>query len=174
MALAFSSSLLSWRTISSLRALQVRSFGSAKDGGSSSLTSLGGEIAGSSAQSELSVSVADAASTPKSLTTQRTVYISSAARSAMQAGRLHEGVWRIDFDVQPRWENPLMGWTSSRDPMQGLVLKFPTQEAAIHFAQRQGWRWQLAQSTQEASWRQKSYAENFTYSPGPLKFIRTK
>lgn len=126
-----------------------------------------------SVESTPPISVADAASTPTSLTAQRTVYISSAARSAMQAGRLHEGVWRIDFDVQARWENPLMGWTSSRDPMQGLLLKFPTQEAAIHFAQRQGWRWQVARP-QEASWKRKAYADNFTYSPGPLKAIRTK
>lgn len=165
------SSLLQ-RTISSFTVVKVRSFNVAKDGSSSVVAPE--ETAKSPTQSTLPVSVADAAGTPTSLTTQRTVYISSAARSAMQAGRLHEGVWRIDFDVQTRWENPLMGWTSSRDPMQSVLLKFPTQEAAIRFAQRQGWRWQLVPSSQEVAWKPKSYAENFTYSSGPLKFIRTK
>lgn len=167
--------LFSPRSASAFKTLRSRCLGSgSSNSGNPPPAPLSAEATDVSASSVSAVtSVAEAASTPANLTTQRTVYISSAARSAMQAGQLHEGVWRIDFDVQSRWENPLMGWTSSRDPMQGMVLKFPTRDAAVHFAQRQGWQWQVIQP-QAASWKPKSYADNFAYSSGPLKFVRTK
>jgi hypothetical protein len=31
-----------------------------------------------------------------------------------------------------------MGWTGTTDPLSGLELKFPTLEAAIRYARRQG------------------------------------
>lgn len=116
--------------------------------------------------------VQPAARTPLALTT-RTVYITSPARSAMQAGLHHDGTWRIDFDVRMRWENPLMGWTSSRDPMQAVYLCFTSKEDAIRFAERQGWQYRVRESSQ-STWKNKSYGENFTYSPDPIKLIRTK
>lgn len=93
----------------------------------------------------------------------------------MQSGVMHTGsYWRIDFENgQARWENPLMGWTSSRDPVQGVVLKFRTSTEAVRFAERQGWSYTMREG-QPSTWKDKSYAENFVYSEGPLKLIRTK
>lgn len=42
----------------------------------------------------------------------------------------------IDWDTLQgagRWENPLMGWASSGDYMQGTQMAFPTKEEAIAF-----------------------------------------
>lgn len=42
------------------------------------------------------------------------------------------------FDKADQWKNPYMGWTSSRDPIRMLRLKFPTKEVAIRFAHDNG------------------------------------
>lgn len=119
------------------------------------------------------VRVDAAASTPPGLTARR-VYIYQPARNAMQSGLLHTSSWRLDFDnEQSRWENPLMGWTSSRDAMQGVSLNFDSEADAVRFAERQGWQYAV-RSGEETHWRQKSYSGNFSYSPAPLKLIRTK
>ena len=44
---------------------------------------------------------------------QRMVRIHVPARNAMQSGSYGSGRWKIEFDVRQRWENPLMGWTST-------------------------------------------------------------
>lgn len=121
------------------------------------------------------VSVALASGTPESLTTTRQVYIYQAAKSTMQSGLAHNrSYWRIDFDhAQPRWENSLMGWTSSADPVQSVVLKFDTKEAAVNFATKQSWKYTVVEEP-VARWRNKSYSNNFSYSANRLKFIRTK
>ena len=45
-----------------------------------------------------------------------------------------------------RWENPLMGWTSTGDPYANLgdhTLVFDSKEAAIDFVQRHGWEFSV-------------------------------
>lgn len=118
------------------------------------------------------VEVGPAASTPTMESRLVTIY--QPAKSAMQSGRLHVGEWRIDFDrSMSRWENPLMGWTSSRDPMQGVALKFNTKEDAIRFSERQGWKYTVSEG-ENTNWQRKSYSDNFLYSSDKLKFIRSK
>ena len=34
------------------------------------------------------------------------------AKNVMQSGNWNTREWRLDFEAQERWENPLMGWTS--------------------------------------------------------------
>ena len=34
------------------------------------------------------------------------------ARNAMQSGTHNINHWKIEFETQERWENPLMGWAS--------------------------------------------------------------
>ena len=59
-------------------------------------------------------------------------------KSAMQSGDDSTRIWKLDFDQVERWENPLMGWDSSSDPVQGLHLQFNSREDAIVFAERHG------------------------------------
>ncbi|XP_017653600.1 NADH dehydrogenase [ubiquinone] iron-sulfur protein 4, mitochondrial isoform X2 [Nannospalax galili] len=43
----------------------------------------------------------------------RKVRIFVPARNNMQSGVNNTKKWKMDFDTKERWENPLMGWTST-------------------------------------------------------------
>lgn len=43
----------------------------------------------------------------------RTVRIYQPAKNAMQSGTNNTNFWQIEFETRERWENPLMGWTST-------------------------------------------------------------
>ncbi|KAL2137219.1 hypothetical protein VTI74DRAFT_6430 [Chaetomium olivicolor] len=106
----------------------------------------------------------------------RTVRIYKPAKPATQSGEAKSSRWRMDWDVLGkghRWENPLMGWQSSADFMQGTHLSFRSKEDAIAFAEKQGYEY-FVQEPNERKFTPKAYANNFLYSPGKLKHIRTK
>jgi NADH dehydrogenase (ubiquinone) Fe-S protein 4 len=105
--------------------------------------------------------------------TKRTVRIFRPSKTAMQSGTKQSRSWRLEFDIQSKWENPLMGWTSSADPVQGLDMSFDTMEEAVRFAERQGWNIRV-DAPAEKKYVKRLYAENFYYSPGPLRLTRTK
>src|SRR5262245_5378454 len=65
---------------------------------------------------------------------KRTVRIFRPSRTAMQSGSMQTRKWRLEFDIQQKWENPLMGWTTSADAVQGMDLSFDTAEEALRFA----------------------------------------
>jgi len=82
----------------------------------------------------------------------------------------------MDWDVLPkghRWENPLMGWASSADFMNGHRMQFKSKEDAINFANKQGYEY-FVQEPNERKFVPKAYANLFTHSPKKLKVIRTK
>ncbi|CAG8451044.1 5275_t:CDS:2 [Paraglomus occultum] len=106
----------------------------------------------------------------------RTVRIFKPTRTAMQSGTHNTKQWRIDFDILEgggRWENPLMGWMSSADPVQAIQMKFATKEDAIFFAEKQGWDYYVQEQPKE-KFVKKMYADNYKYSPGKLRIIKTK
>ncbi|KAI8806777.1 ETC complex I subunit conserved region-domain-containing protein, partial [Cladochytrium replicatum] len=103
---------------------------------------------------------------------RRGVRIYRPARTATQQGS-NKDLWRIDFDVQQRWENKLMGWSSSGDPVQAAKIEFKTRDDAIMFAERQGYDYWV-EEPKEPKFRKKVYADNFTYSADKLRMIRTK
>lgn len=70
----------------------------------------------------------------------RMATISRPPQHASQSGTYKYRHWRIAFDQQERWTNPLMGWASSADSLQQLDnLRFETKEQAVGFAKRQGY-----------------------------------
>ncbi|KAJ9495675.1 ndufs4 NADH dehydrogenase Fe-S protein subunit [Exophiala xenobiotica] len=106
----------------------------------------------------------------------RTVRIYKPVRPATQSGTWGGHAWRMDWDVLSkghRWENPLMGWQSSGDFMQGTRVNFKSKEDAIAFAEKQGYEWYVQESN-ERRFVPKAYANNFLHEPGPLKHIKTK
>ncbi|KAJ1957899.1 ndufs4 NADH dehydrogenase Fe-S protein subunit, partial [Dispira parvispora] len=106
----------------------------------------------------------------------RTVRIFRSSKSAMQSGLKATQSWRMDFDTMDhgdRWENQLMGWASTADFMHGLRMKFQTKEAAVRFAEKQGWNYYV-QEPKQRKFKKMVYADNFTYSPTKLRLIRTK
>ncbi|KAJ3228533.1 hypothetical protein HDU81_006132 [Chytriomyces hyalinus] len=109
---------------------------------------------------------------PPSLTSHP-VRIYRPANTPTQNGSARFNHWKIDFDTQDRWENSLMGWASSADPVQALSIKFLTKEDAILFAERQGYDYWV-DLPKEAAFKPKLYADNFKYSDKKLRLIRTK
>lgn len=112
----------------------------------------------------------------KDLVTSRTVRIYQEAKPATQLGHHNGDHWKLDWDVlgrANRWENDLMGYQSSGDYMQGTIMKFDTREAAIRFAEGQGWTYYVKEP-KKRHFRKKEYSANFYHSAGPLKHIRTK
>lgn len=98
------------------------------------------------------------------------------AKTATQSGDWHGHHWRMDWDILSkghRWENPLMGWQSSADFMQGTHINFKTKEDAIRFAEKQGYEF-FVQEPNERKITPKAYANNFLYTDRKLKHIRTK
>ncbi|MCJ1277568.1 NADH:ubiquinone oxidoreductase 21kD subunit [Puttea exsequens] len=106
----------------------------------------------------------------------RTVRIYRPAKTATQSGDWHGHHWRMDWDVLQkghRWENPLMGWQSSADSMQGTHINFKSRDDAVAFALKQGYEY-FVQEPNERKFVPKAYANNFLHSPKKLKKIPTK
>ena len=88
------------------------------------------------------------------------VRIYQPTKTAMQSGS-QTHAWVVEFEpVAPRETEPLMGWTSSRDTRAQVRLRFPTKEAAIHYAGQHGHTYRLVE-TKTKRLRPKSYAANF-------------
>jgi len=97
-------------------------------------------------------------------------------KTATQSGDWHKHAWQMDWDPLPkghRWENPLMGWQSSADFMNGERVMFKSKEDAIRFANKQGYEY-FVQEPNERRFVPKAYANNFVHIPGRLKKIPTK
>lgn len=82
-------------------------------------------------------------------------------RSAMQAGRAKVGAWAIQ-PILPtaRRPDPLMGWTSSRDTLSEIKMRFATREEAAAFAAKQGWQ-VVEEPVHERIVRPRNYVDNF-------------
>lgn len=77
--------------------------------------------------------------------------ISRPARSAMTSGKRGTNEWTLRFEPRSApYIEPLMGWTASDDTLQQVELSFPTAEAAIAYARRQGLSYTLQDWTQPA------------------------
>ncbi|KAH1080000.1 hypothetical protein J1N35_019761 [Gossypium stocksii] len=99
---------------------------------------------------------------------RRRVVIYSPARTATQQGSGKVGKWKINFVSTQKWENPLMGWTSTGDPYANVgdsALGFDSEEAAKSFAERHGWDY-VVKKHQTPVLKPKSYADNFKWK-GP-------
>lgn len=67
-----------------------------------------------------------------------------------------------------RWENPLIGWTSTADPLENVgraSLFFYTREEAMRFCEKHGWEYSVDEPIVRNIARQKrtnSYGDNFS------------
>ncbi|XP_060927197.1 NADH dehydrogenase [ubiquinone] iron-sulfur protein 4, mitochondrial [Limanda limanda] len=92
----------------------------------------------------------------------RKVHIFVPSKTAMQSGSNSTKKWKIDFDTRERWENPLMGWASSADPLSNMTLSFSSKEDAVAFAEKNGWSYDITER-RSAKPRVKSYGANFSW-----------
>ena len=79
---------------------------------------------------------------------RRRVVIYQPAKSAMTSGRAGTKRWLLEYEPQSApFIEPLMGWTGSADPMAQMELSFPTREAAVAHAERQGLDYDVREAT---------------------------
>lgn len=65
------------------------------------------------------------------------------ARSAMTSAK-PRSEWKLRFEPRaPTLIEPLMGWTACQDTLPQVELSFPTAQAAVAYARRQGLRFEL-------------------------------
>jgi hypothetical protein len=70
------------------------------------------------------------------------------APSVMSGGRRGASAWVLEFVPRARQViDPLMGWSGGGDPLAQLRLRFPSREAAIAYAQRQGLVFEVCEPT---------------------------
>ena len=83
--------------------------------------------------------------------------------------------WKVQWEdsYTQRWTNPLMGWTSTNDPLSNthMTMDFMTKEDAIKFAQSNGWSFIVQETShvnrQLAASGPIKYADNFRWKGTP-------
>jgi len=100
---------------------------------------------------------------PVEQTENRKVTIYLPSRHAMQSGTHNMRKWSLNFDTKQRWENPLMGWASTSDPLSNTEMKFSTREAAAAYCESHGWNYEIIEPTLQRT-RPKSYGANFSWN----------
>lgn len=93
------------------------------------------------------------------------VRIYKPSRNAMQSGRGKLGQWLLEGETSAcKSPETVMGWASSTDTRGQIKIPFPTQEAAIAFAEQKGWGYVLS-SPHERHITPRNYGDNFKYIP---------
>lgn len=83
------------------------------------------------------------------------------AKTATQSGRAKARHWLLEMEPRsPKEPDPLCGWIGSDDTEQQIRITFPSKEAAITFAERNGLEYRVYDPHARVV-RPKSYAENF-------------
>ncbi|CAJ0578147.1 unnamed protein product, partial [Mesorhabditis spiculigera] len=95
----------------------------------------------------------------------RSARIFRAAREATQTSWNNTKLWKIELDNRERWENPLMGWASTGDPMSNtsMQLDFASKEDAIAFCEKNNWGWEV-EKEQIRQIKPKSYGWNYSWN----------
>ncbi|KAI6190537.1 NADH dehydrogenase [ubiquinone] iron-sulfur protein 4, mitochondrial [Aphelenchoides bicaudatus] len=95
---------------------------------------------------------------------ERRARIFKPARNVGQAGWGTTNRWKIELDQQERWENPLIGYSSSGDPLSNISmqLNFPTEQDAIAFCEKNSWSYTV-EKPQERQIKPKNYNSNFVW-----------
>ena len=96
---------------------------------------------------------------------QARIFVTS--RSPSQQGfakTLHDSSkapqWRIAFDTTGKWENQLMGWTSTADTLENVArasLFFYTKEEAADFCTKHGWEYSIDLPNERKAARTKRF-----------------
>lgn len=83
----------------------------------------------------------------------------------MQSGRANMAEWVLEYELEtPRRPEPLMGWVSSEDTLNQVQIKFLTKDAAIAFAEKEGFDYTVSEA-QTRKVKPQSYIDNFKYQP---------
>ena len=78
----------------------------------------------------------------------------------MQSGRGKLKKWVLVFETKDPSINPLMGWETSTDTLEEIILKFSTKEQAIEYAEKNNILYTVVEPKKK-EFVIKSYADNF-------------
>mgnify|MGYP006215562439 FL=1 len=78
----------------------------------------------------------------------------------MQSGRGKLKTWVLEFETKDPSVNPLMGWETSTDTLEEVILKFTTREQAIEYANKNKISYTVIEPKKK-EFVIKSYADNF-------------
>ena len=82
-------------------------------------------------------------------------------RNAMQSGKARTGEWVLEFESRAaKRPDPLTGWSGGADTQEQVKLTFPTVEAAMAYAERNGIDFHLVPPAKPAL-KLQAYADNF-------------
>lgn len=92
------------------------------------------------------------------------VKILKPAKNAMQSGRAGSAAkWVLEYELEtPRRPEPLMGWTAANDTLNQVRMKFASKEAAVAFAESEGWEYEVSEPHSRKV-RPQNYIDNFKY-----------
>ncbi len=83
------------------------------------------------------------------------------SKNALQSGRAGTGVWMLEFEASDAQRaDPLMGWAGSADTRRQLNLKFPTLDAAMAYADKNGISYAIFPAAAKVL-KLQAYADNF-------------
>ena len=78
----------------------------------------------------------------------------------MQSGLGKTDKWILEFETKDSTVNPLMGWETSSDTLEEVILKFSSKEKAIEYAESNKISYKVIEP-KEKEYVIKSYADNF-------------
>ena len=78
----------------------------------------------------------------------------------MQSGTKKYNKWIVEFFSERPGINPLMGWESSTDTLEEVVLRFSSKEKAIEYAESNDIYYKVIEPKKK-EFVIKSYADNF-------------
>ena len=78
----------------------------------------------------------------------------------MQSGRGKLKKWVLEFITKDTSINPLMGWETSTDTLEEVILRFSTKEKAIEYAESNDISYNVIEP-KKREFVIKSYADNF-------------
>ena len=82
------------------------------------------------------------------------------AKTAMQSGRGKLKNWVLEFITKDPSINPLMGWETSMDTLEEVIIKFSSKEKAIEYAKKNNISYNIIEP-KKREFVIKSYADNF-------------
>ncbi len=82
-------------------------------------------------------------------------------KNAMQSGKHRTDRWQLEFEPgEAKRPDPLTGWAGSGDTRDQIRLSFPSCEAAIAYAEREGLAYTVIPAPTKTL-KLQSYADNF-------------
>ena len=78
----------------------------------------------------------------------------------MQSGRGKLKKWVLQFETKDPSINPLMGWETSMDTLEEVILKFSTKEQAVEYAENNNISYTVVEPKKK-EFVIRSYADNF-------------